>query len=96
MKIRPLSDRIMVKREEEEQTSAGGIVIPGNAREKPAQGRVAAVGPGRLLDDGTRQPLDVHEGDLVLFAKYGGNEVKLGEEKFLVLREEDVIAVIES
>ena len=95
MKISPLGGRILVKREEEERTSAGGIVIPDNAREKPAQGRVVSVGPGRLLDDGTRSLLDVHEGDLVLFAKYGGSEVKLGEEKFLVLREEDVMAVIE-
>ncbi len=96
MKISPLGDRIIVSREEEEQTSAGGIVIPDNAREKPSRGRVRAVGPGRVLEDGARLPPDVREGDLVLFGKYGGTEVKLDGEKLLVLREEDVIAVIES
>ena len=96
MKIKPLGDRIIVSREEEEQTSAGGIVIPDNAREKPSKGRVRAVGPGRVLDDGSRRSPDVKEGDLVLFGKYGGTEVKLDGEKLLVLREEDVMAVIES
>ena len=96
MNIRPLGDRIIVSREEEEQTSAGGIVIPDNAREKPSKGRVRAVGPGRVLDDGSRRSPDVKEGDLVLFGKYGGTEVKLDGEKLLVLREEDVMAVIES
>ncbi len=96
MKIKPLGDRLIVDREEEEQTSAGGIVIPDNAREKPSRGRVRAVGPGRVLDNGRRCPQDVREGDLVLFGKYGGTEVKLDGEKLLVLREEDVMAVIES
>ncbi len=96
MKIKPLGDRLIVDREEEEQTSAGGIVIPDNAREKPSRGRVRAVGPGRVLDNGRRCPPDVREGDLVLFGKYGGTEVKLDGEKLLVLREEDVMAVIES
>ncbi len=95
MKIRPLGDRIIVKREAEEQKSTGGIVIPDTAREKPVQGRITAVGPGRWLEDGTRWPPDIKEGDLVLFDKYAGSEVKLGEEKLLVMREEDVIAVVE-
>ena len=95
MKIRPLGDRIIVKREAEEHKSAGGIVIPDTAREKPVQGRITAVGPGRWLKDGKRRTPDIKEGDLVLFDKYAGSEVKLGEDKLLVMREEDIIAVVE-
>ena len=95
MKIRPLGDHIIVRREAEEQKSTGGIVIPNTAREKPVRGRITAVGPGRWLKDGARQPPDIKEGDLVLFDKYAGSEVKLGEDKLLVMREKDVIAVVE-
>jgi len=96
MKIRPLGDRIIIKRVAEEPTSAGGIVIPDTAREKPVQGEVMAVGPGRLLDDGRRSAPDVQVGDRVLFAKYAGTEVKLEGEKLVVLREEDVLGVIDA
>ena len=96
MKIKPLGDRIVIKRETEEQASSGGIVIPDAAREKPIQGRVTAVGPGRPLDDGSRSLLDVKVGDRVLFGKYAGTELKLEGEELLVLREEDIMGVIEA
>nr|PZN60512.1 MAG: co-chaperone GroES [Pseudomonadota bacterium] len=95
MKIRPLHDRIIVKRLEEERTSAGGIIIPDTAAEKPIQGKVIAVGNGKILEDGKVRPLDVKVGDKVLFGKYGGTEVKVDGEELLVMREEDVMAVIE-
>ncbi|HWL62684.1 MAG TPA: co-chaperone GroES [Steroidobacteraceae bacterium] len=95
MKIRPLHDRIIVKRLEEERTSAGGIIIPDTATEKPIQGKVVAVGNGKILDDGSVRKLDVKVGDKVLFGKYGGTEVKVDGEELLVMREEDVMAVIE-
>ena len=95
MKLRPLRDRLVVKRLENERTSPGGIVIPDTAAEKPMQGEVIAVGKGRLLDSGEVRPLDVHVGDRVLFAKYSGNDVKLDGEELLVLREDDVMAVFE-
>jgi chaperonin GroES len=95
MKIRPLHDRIIVKRLEEERTSAGGIIIPDTAAEKPIQGKVVAVGKGKILENGTVRPLDVKVGDKVLFGKYGGTEVKVEGEDLLVMREEDVMAVIE-
>ncbi|MCC6631678.1 MAG: co-chaperone GroES [Gammaproteobacteria bacterium] len=95
MKIRPLHDRIIVKRLEEERTSAGGIIIPDSATEKPIQGKVIAVGNGKILEDGSVRKLDVKVGDKILFGKYGGTEVKVDGEELLVMREEDVMAVIE-
>ena len=95
MKIRPLHDRVIVKRMEEERTSPGGIVIPDAATEKPIKGEVIAVGNGRLLDNGETRALDVKEGDKVLFGKYSGTEVKVEGQDLLVMREEDIMAVIE-
>ncbi len=95
MKIRPLHDRVIVKRLEEERTSAGGIIIPDSATEKPIQGKVLAVGRGKILENGEVRPLDLKVGDKVLFGKYGGTEVKVDGEDLLVMREEDVMAVIE-
>jgi chaperonin GroES len=95
MKIRPLHDRVIVKREDEERKSPGGIVIPDTAAEKPIRGKVVAVGKGKILENGQVRPLDVKVGDRILFGKYGGNEVKVDGEELLVLREEDVMAVIE-
>ena len=95
MNIRPLHDRIVVKRVEEEKTSPGGIVIPDSAAEKPIRGEVIAVGAGKLLDSGDVRPLDVKNGDQVLFGKFAGTEVKLEGDDVLVLREDDVMAVIE-
>ena len=95
MKIRPLHDRVIVKREEEERKSPGGIVIPDTAAEKPIRGKVIAVGKGKILEDGKVRPLDVKVGDKILFGKYGGNEVKVDGEELLVLREEDIMAIIE-
>jgi chaperonin GroES len=95
MKIRPLHDRVIVKRLEEERTSPGGIVIPDTAAEKPIQGKVVAVGKGKILEDGNVRPLDVKVGDKILFGKYSGTEVKMDGEELLVMREEDVMAVIE-
>ena len=95
MKIRPLHDRVIVKRLEEERVSAGGIVIPDSAAEKPVQGKVIAVGKGKILENGSVRPLDVKVGDKILFGKYGGTEVRVDGEDLLVMREEDVMAVIE-
>ena len=95
MKIRPLHDRVIVKRKEEERTSPGGIVIPDTATEKPIRGEITAVGPGKILDDGTVRKLDVKVGDEVLFGKYSGTEVKVDGDDLLVLREEDIMAVVE-
>jgi len=95
MKIRPLHDRVVVRRMEEERTSAGGIVIPDSATEKPIQGEVVATGNGKILDSGDVRPLDVKAGDRVLFGKYSGTEVKLDGEELLVMREEDIMGVIE-
>jgi chaperonin GroES len=95
MKIRPLHDRVIVKRLEEERTSAGGIIIPDSATEKPVQGKVVAVGKGKILESGEVRPLDLKVGDKILFGKYGGTEVKVDGEELLVMREEDVMAVIE-
>ena len=95
MKIRPLHDRILVKRLEEERTSKGGIIIPDTATEKPIQGKVIAVGNGKIQEDGKVRPLDVKVGDKILFGKYGGTEVKVDGDDLLVMREEDVMAVIE-
>jgi chaperonin GroES len=95
MKIRPLHDRVMVKRLEEERTSPGGIVIPDTAAEKPVQGKSIAVGKGKILENGSVRPLDVKVGDKILFGKYSGTEVKVDGEELVVMREEDVMAVIE-
>jgi chaperonin GroES len=95
MKIRPLHDRVVVRRTEEERTSPGGIVLPDSATEKPIQGEVVAVGNGKLLDNGDMRPLDLKKGDKVLFGKYSGTEVKVNGEELLVMREDDVMAVIE-
>jgi chaperonin GroES len=96
MKIRPLHDRVIVKREEDERKSPGGIVIPDTATEKPMKGRVLAVGKGKILEGGDVRPLDVKVGDKVLFGKYSGTEVKMDGDEVLVMREEDIMAVIES
>jgi chaperonin GroES len=94
-KVRPLGDRILVKRLEEEEVMKGGIIIPDTAKEKPQRGEVVAIGLGRLDDDGKRIPLDVQEGDSILFGKYAGNEVTIGDEEYLIMREDDVLAVVE-
>jgi len=96
MKIRPLQDRVVVRRMEEETTSAGGIVLPGSATEKPAQGEVLAVGPGKRLDSGDTQPVDVNVGDTVVFGKYSSNTVKVGDEELLILNESEIFGVIEA
>jgi chaperonin GroES len=96
MNIRPLHDRVVVRRMEEERTSAGGIVIPDSATEKPIQGEVIAVGNGKILDNGENRPLDVKVGDRVLFGKYSGTEVKLDGNDFLVMREDDIMGVVEA
>ena len=95
MNIRPLHDRVVIRRMEEERTSSGGIVIPDSAAEKPIQGEVIAVGKGKLLDNGDVRPLDVKVGDRVLFGKYSGNEVKVSGEEVVVMREDDIMCVIE-
>jgi len=94
MNIRPLHDRIIVKRVEEETTSAGGIVLPGSATEKPSEGEVLAVGNGKQLDNGDVRALEVKVGDKVLFGKYSGNEVKIDGEELIVMREEDVMGIL--
>ena len=95
MKIRPLHDRVIVKRLERETRTARGIVIPDSAAEKPVQGKIVAVGKGKILEDGTVRPLDVKVGDKILFGKYSGTEVKVDGDELVVMREEDVMAVIE-
>jgi len=95
MKIRPLQDRIVVRRKEEETKTAGGIVLPGSAAEKPAQGEVLAVGPGRILDNGEKRPVDVKVGDTVVFGKYASNTIKIDNEELLILSENEVYGVIE-
>ena len=96
MNLRPLHDRVIVKRVEEERTTPGGIVIPDSAAEKPIRGEVVAVGNGKILDDGSKRELDIKAGDKVLFGKYSGTEVKVDDDELLVMREDDVMAVIES
>ena len=96
MNIRPLHDRVIVKRKEEDRTSPGGIVIPDTAAEKPIRGEIMAVGPGKILDNGSVRALDVKIGDEVLFGKYSGTEVKVDSDELLVLREEDIMAVFEA
>ena len=95
MKIRPLHDRVIIKRTEEERTSPGGIVIPDSATEKPIKGKVIAVGKGRILENGSIRALDLKAGDKVLFGKYSGTEVKVDGEELVVMREDDIMAVIE-
>ena len=94
MNIRPLHDRVIVKRLEEETTTAGGIVLPGSAAEKPSQGMVLAIGSGKQLDNGQVRALDVKVGDKVLFGKYAGNEVKVDGEEVIVMREDDILAIL--
>jgi chaperonin GroES len=96
MKMRPLHDRVIVKREAEERKSPGGIVIPDTATEKPIFGKVLAIGKGKILENGTVRPLDVKVGDKILFGKYSGTEVKMDGDELVVMREEDVMAVIDS
>ena len=95
MKIRPLHDRILVKREDPAEEKRGGIIIPDTAKEKPQQGTVVATGPGRTADDGKLIPLNVKKGDRVLFGKYSGSEVKLDDEEYMIMREDDILGIIE-
>ncbi len=96
MKIRPLNDRILVKRLESETTTAGGIIIPDSAKEKPAEGEIVAVGVGKLNDKGERVALEVKVGDSVLFSKYGGTDVKIDGDEYLIMREDDILGVVEA
>ena len=95
MKIRPLQDRILVHRIEEEEMSAGGIIIPDSAKEKPSEGKVMAVGNGKIKEDGNLQPLDVKKGDRILFSKYAGTEINVDGEEHIIIREDDVLGVCE-
>jgi len=95
MKIRPLQDRIIVKRIDEEETTKGGIIIPDSAKEKPQEGKVIAVGKGKILEDGKLQKLDTKKGDRVLFAKYSGAEITIEGEEHLIIREDDVLGIVE-
>jgi chaperonin GroES len=94
-KFTPLHDRILVRRMEEGESVRGGIIIPDTAKEKPQEGEVVAVGPGKVTEDGERQPMEVKVGDKILFGKYSGSEVKLGDEEFLIMREEDVLGILQ-
>lgn len=93
--IKPLHDRVLIKRIEEQEQIVGGIVIPDTAKEKPQQGEVVAVGDGKILKNGSRRPLDVKEGDRVLFGKYSGSEIKIDGEEFLIMREDEILGIIE-
>jgi chaperonin GroES len=95
MKVRPLHDRLIVKRLEEEEKTQGGIIIPDTAKEKPIEGKVIAVGKGKIQEDGTKIPMEVKKGDRILFAKYAGTEVKINGEEHLIMKEDDVFAIIE-
>ncbi len=95
MKIRPLNDRVLVIRIEEEEKTAGGIIIPDTAKEKPQEGKVIAVGPGKVDENGKRIPLEVKKNDRVLFSKYGGNEIQIGGVEHLILREDDILGIVE-
>ena len=94
MKIRPLHDRVIVKRLEEEDKTKGGIIIPDTAKEKPIEGKVVAVGGGKILENGNKQPLEVKKGDRVLFGKYAGNDIQIEGEEHLIMREDDIIAIV--
>jgi len=95
MKVKPLHDRLIIKTLEEEEKTKGGIIIPDTAKEKPVEGKVIAVGAGRIKKDGTKMPLEIKKGDRVLYAKYGGTEIKIDGEEYLMMREDDILAVIE-
>ncbi len=95
MKFKPLRDRVFVKFTSEEEKTAGGLYIPDSAKEKPQRGVVIEVGPGRITDDGKRQPLEVKVGDIILFDKYSGSKVKIDEEEYLIIREEDILGIIQ-
>jgi chaperonin GroES len=95
MKIRPLQDRLILKRVEEEEKTKGGIIIPDSAKEKPQEGKITAVGPGKVADDGKKIPMDVKDGDRVLFSKYAGTEIKIDGEEHLIMREDDILGIIE-
>ncbi|MCD6352707.1 MAG: co-chaperone GroES [Proteobacteria bacterium] len=95
MKIKPLQDRVIVKRVEEEEKTKGGIIIPDSAKEKPQEGEIIAVGPGKVADDGKKISLDVKAGDRVLFSKYAGTEIKIEDEEHLIMREDDILGIIE-
>jgi chaperonin GroES len=95
MKVRPLQDRVIVKRMDEEEVTKGGIIIPDTAKEKPIEGKVVAVGIGKLTEDGKKLPLEVKKGDRVLFGKYAGTEIQIDGEENLIMREDDIVAVIE-
>ena len=95
MKIRPLQDRILVQRIDEEETTKGGIIIPDTAKEKPSEGKVMACGKGKVKDDGGLAPMDVKEGDTILFGKYSGQEIKLDGEEYLIMREDEVLGVVQ-
>jgi len=95
MKVRPLHDRVIVKRVEEEEKTKGGIIIPDTAKEKPVEGKVIAVGDGKLADDGKKIPLEVKVGDRILFGKYAGTEIQIDGEEHLIMREDDIIAIVE-
>ena len=95
MKISPLNDRVLVLRIDEDEKTSGGIIIPDTAKEKPQEGRVIAVGPGKFDENGKRIPLDVKKGDHVLFAKYGGNEIRIGGVEHLIMKEDDILGIIE-
>jgi chaperonin GroES len=94
MKARPLHDRVLLKRIEEKETVKGGIIIPDTAKEKPMEGQVISAGPGKIMEDGKRSPLDVKEGDRVLFGKYAGTEIKIDDEEYVIMREEEILAVL--
>ena len=96
MNVRPLHDRLIVQRLEEGEQQIGGIIIPDTAKEKPQRGKVFAVGAGKVKDDGTRQPLDVKDGDTILFGKYSGQDIKIEGDEYLIMREDEVLAVLES
>ena len=95
MKVRPLHDRVIVKRVEEEAKTKGGIIIPDTAKEKPIEGKVVAVGKGKILENGNQQPLEVKEGDKILFGKYAGTEINIEGDEHLIMREDDIVAIIE-
>ncbi len=95
MKIRPLHDRVLVERLEEENTTPGGIIIPDSAKEKPVEGKVVAVGNGKITESGEVKPLDVKEGDRILFGKYSGTDVKIGGQEYLIMREDDILGIVE-
>jgi chaperonin GroES len=95
MKVRPLHDRVIVKRVKEEEKTKGGIIIPDTAKEKPIEGKVVAVGKGKVLENGTQQPLEVKKGDKILFGKYAGTEINIEGDEHLIMREDDIVAIVE-